>query len=47
MLTVPLTIYPYFRKHSTNFKCDKDGCSKTFAKQYQVTFFELFQGYIE
>jgi hypothetical protein len=24
------------RKHSTNFKCDKEGCNKTFAKQYQV-----------
>eukprot|EP00088_Acartia_fossae_P007779 TRINITY_DN13649_c0_g1_i1.p1 TRINITY_DN13649_c0_g1~~TRINITY_DN13649_c0_g1_i1.p1 ORF type:complete len:359 (-),score=60.81 TRINITY_DN13649_c0_g1_i1:215-1240(-) len=23
------------RKHSTNFKCDKEGCGKTFAKQYQ------------
>ena len=24
------------RKHSTNFKCTKEGCDKTFAKQYQV-----------
>jgi len=23
------------RKHSTNFKCDKEGCDKTFAKKYQ------------
>merc|ERR1719336_331915 len=23
------------RKHSTNFKCPKEGCEKTFAKQYQ------------
>jgi len=23
------------RKHSTNFKCEKEGCNKTFAKQYQ------------
>jgi len=23
------------RKHSTNFKCTKEGCEKTFAKQYQ------------
>ena len=26
------------RKHSTNFKCTKEGCEKTFAKQYQVSF---------
>ena len=24
------------RKHSTNYKCAKEGCDKTFAKQYQV-----------
>jgi hypothetical protein len=24
------------RKHSTNYKCAKEGCEKTFAKQYQV-----------
>merc|ERR1711976_469351 len=23
------------RKHSTNFKCTKEGCEKTFAKQYK------------
>lgn len=26
------------RKHSTNYKCAKEGCDKTFAKQYQVIF---------
>ena len=26
------------RKHSTNFKCPKEGCEKTFAKQYQVEY---------
>ena len=25
------------RKHSTNYKCAKEGCDKTFAKQYQVS----------
>jgi hypothetical protein len=29
------------RKHSTNFKCEKEGCNKTFAKQYQVRACEL------
>ena len=26
------------RKHSTNYKCAKEGCDKTFAKQYQVNY---------
>ncbi len=34
------------RKHSTNFKCDKEGCNKTFAKQYQVRIFQWLQNYM-
>ena len=29
------------RKHSTNYKCAKEGCDKTFAKQYQVRRYNL------
>ena len=35
------------RKHSTNFKCTKEGCEKTFAKQYQVNTFLLIHTGIE
>ena len=29
------------RKHSTNYKCAKEGCDKTFAKQYQVRYLDI------